>query len=183
MAELNGSIDEPDVEGDDDVVDENNGEFDDQGSIFERRTFAEKKSVFATPASAPADQRNPITTREADVQRFETVRPNPRPTRELVAKFDKDGVPWVAICVDGKQVEDARRPTPAELQRLDQSGKFLRGGIGDAINPVDATAKPAGLPWGKIAIGVAALAAVGGGIYYYKKHVASDDDELEEVED
>jgi hypothetical protein len=170
----------PDIERDEDLDVEDDGVFDDglfddgeQEGVFEDRT-----SIFSTPSDPPADHHNALTTREMEARRYEDPKPpqqmtaarkvyNDRagfaqPKRNLVAKFDAQGRPFVAYFVNGKQTEAFRVPTLEEVKLLQTKGKLVSGGIGS-------TEASSGIPWKKILIGAVAVVAAGGAYYIWKK--------------
>jgi hypothetical protein len=158
--------------------DEENGIFDDADDIFEgdakaspqESVFTDKPSIFSTPHSRDAIQQNPLTSRQAEVARYETALKSPPAgsSKLLVAKFDEQSQPIVAVHEDGKALERWRRPTAQEYDALKVNGKIIKGGIGSvpAVAPVGGVAA---LPWKKIALALGVVGAGGAAYWYWRK--------------
>lgn len=188
------------AERDSDELFDADGIFDEDGDIFDddgdfdvegEGVFADRPSIFSTPATPSEDHRNPITTTQQEMVRYEEPTEKQaivRQKMQLVAQFDRNGIPWVAKHVGGKPVERFRAPTPEEFQKLRNQGRIVKGGIGEVpMKDVTPTAQQksflARLPW-KWLVLTGAIGA-GGFVAYraYKKrqHLLSGEIETENV--
>jgi hypothetical protein len=171
---------------DDDLIDsedeeegyegEEDGSFDDEDNIFdanakkpEESIFTDKPSIFSTPHSPDVNQNNPLTTNKAEIARYEAP-------LQLVAKFDAQSKPHVALHDKGKAIEAWRKPTEKEFQALKVGGKIVKGGLGDVtpLQPLPGTGSfLESLPWKKIAIGAVVVGGAAGAYWYIKKRKKS----------
>lgn len=153
-----------------DIFDEDEG--DDEG-IFE-----DSESSFDSAHSNPVDHKNALITKEE-----ERADQEPAVRRQLVARFDNNGMPHaVARHANGKQLERWRRPTAAEVAKLAAKGRIVKGGIGEVTE--QNAAQPAGFPWKKLALYGGGLAVAGlGGWWLWKKYRSDADATSEDVED
>lgn len=181
---------DPDMDDDtedDSLFDEGDDIFsEDEEDADQEGVFRDKTSIFSSAHSKPEDHHNPLISKAQEQQQWETPKahralPGPatieqadRAKKQLVAKFDHAGQPYVAKHVNGKAVEQWRRPTRQEHEALRQKGRLVKGGIGAATAPTMApmVMPPApGMDWKKMAMWAGGVAAAGyGGWWLWKKY-------------
>lgn len=148
--------------------------------------FADKTGVFDSRVrngGERADHTNLQTTRDQEInnERLTPKKSTDMRSRQLIAVFDGQGKPKVAVAVNGNRVEAFRDPTKAEHDALRERGRLVKQGtttpqtaIGDAAPVATGTS-----PW---LIGAGVLAAAGAAYFVYTKY-ASEEDDLEEDAD
>lgn len=153
---------------------EDGGIFADTEDVFERDVFADDRSVFATPQTPPVNTRAPLTSRAAEEARYEEPQAATKP-RRLVAVFDKQRRPFVAVFEGSKALERWRTPTQAEVKLLNDKGRFARGGvtIGEAEGGAAEAPKTGSIVKKVAVVGVAV--GVGYGLWRLYKHFRDDD--------
>lgn len=168
------------------------GSFDDNEDIFDEPSsvFEDRQSIFATPKTEPVDSSNPLTTKEEEEDKYEKPHDIALPRKRLVARFDAQGRPSVAIFRGDKPLEDFRVPTAEEVQSLRLKGKLIRGGMG-AVSTVDdgalapaAKPAPATVSVKKVVVGgVVLVGAAAAAWWLWKRYRDEADGEAEDVED
>lgn len=183
-----GSVISDRAERDDDLDDHDSDTLFDEGDdIFsededdedQEGVFRDKTSIFSSPHSKPEDHHNPLISKEQERQQWETPKPHralpgpatieqaERAKKQLVAKFDQNGQPFVARHVNGKAVEQWRRPTQKEHEALRTRGRLVKGGIGAATaSAMVVPPPPPGTDWKKVAMWAGGLAAAGYGSWW-----------------
>lgn len=173
--------------------------------------FRDNESIFD---NKPVNQANPVETRQQEQERMYRIHTqaqsdnapviekdraqdhavvvrNPQTLggagkRELKARFDGNGRPWVAWFENGRAMEGYREPSQNELVAIARAAKdnrFLAGGIG-VVDEAPAQQPPSGgFPVKKVIIGGAILAVVAVGGYYVYRHIKADEDtDVDEVD-
>lgn len=140
-----GRFDDDDNFDDDD---EDGGTFADSDDIFEdgiadaeegpEGSFRDDTSVFSTPQSSPEPHSNPLTTKEQEIQQYETPKNALERARDkgvLVGKWmsSRPGDFMVAWTLKGKRVEAWRAPTRAEFDKFKARGRFVKGGLKQSV--------------------------------------------------
>ena len=194
MADLFDDMEEEaeDINGVDDVEDEENAEADDESpddsnpaeepqeyrpanAIVpqgKQGVFADRESVFDTKRTV--DRRNPVVTRAEETANELLPAHRPVSTKaQLVAVFDAQGRPFVAYHQNGRALEKFRLPTPQEFEVLRLRGQLVKGGLGEAPEQAPAQAPatvqqqpPASGNKTWLYVGAAAV-AVGGLAWWY----------------
>lgn len=179
---------DPDMDDDDydadSLFDEGDDVFsDDEDDEDQEGVFRDKTSIFSSAHSKPEDHHNPLISKEQERQQWESPKapralPGPanieQAKKQLVARFDQQGQPMVARHVNGKAVEQWRRPSKEEHEALRTRGRLVKGGIGEAAAPMTAMIVPPaapGMDWKKMAMWAGGLAVAGyGGWVLWNKY-------------
>ncbi len=159
-------------------------------------TFRDVENTFSTPQSRPAQHANRLTDQAAEDRQYET----PHRTAlqrvkdgegTLVAKwFSSDASTGmkVAWSIDGKLLEKWRTPTQAEFEKFKAQGRWLKGGVKQAVAGADAEvpATPTGFKGflgkhkKKIFVVGGLIAAAGGAYWIYRQYWDEADGDVED---